>query len=61
MRQYIRVKKVAEVIGISQSSVWRWVQSGLLPKPIKLTNRTTVWRADDVYAAVERLAAESEL
>ena len=58
MNQYIRVKKVAEAIGISQSSVWRWVQAGILPKPIKLSKRTTVWRADEVDAAIEKLAAE---
>jgi len=57
MKQYMRVKQVAEAIGISKSSVWRWSSEGRLPKPIKLTNRTTVWKSEEVDAAIEKLAA----
>lgn len=56
--KYIRAKTIAEDKGVSVSTVWRWVQAGILPKPIKLTNRTTVWRADDIDAAIEKLAGE---
>lgn len=56
--KYVRAKQIAKDKGISVSTVWRWVQVGILPKPIKLTNRTTVWRAEDVNAAIEKLASE---
>jgi prophage regulatory protein len=56
--KYVRAKQIAKDKGISVSTVWRWVQAGILPKPIKLTNRTTVWRAEDVDAAIEKLASE---
>lgn len=57
--KYIRAKTIAEDKGVSVSTVWRWVQAGILPKPIKLTNRTTVWRADDIDAAIEKIATHA--
>lgn len=60
MKKYLRVKQVAEHLGISKSSVWRWVQESILPEPIRIAGRTTVWRADEVEAAIEKIAAEQE-
>ena len=53
---YLRVKSVAKRLDMSESTVWRLVQQGILPKPLKLTPRTTVWRADDIDAAIEKVA-----
>lgn len=52
--KYIRAKQIAADKGISVSTVWRWVHTGMLPRPIKLTSRTTVWRSDEVDAAIEK-------
>ena len=57
--EYVRAKQIAKDKSISVSTVWRWVQEGILPKPIKLTSRTTVWRAVEVDAAIEKIAEES--
>jgi prophage regulatory protein len=54
---YLRVRSVAERLDISESSVWRFVQQGILPNPIKLTPRTTVWKSADIEAAIESLAS----
>jgi predicted DNA-binding transcriptional regulator AlpA len=51
---YLRVKSVAERLDVSKSTVWRLVQQGILPKPIKLSSRTTVWKSDDIDAAIEK-------
>ncbi|MFZ2537527.1 MAG: AlpA family phage regulatory protein [Oscillospiraceae bacterium] len=29
--------------GISSASIWRGVKSGSIPKPVKITERTTAW------------------
>ena len=55
---YLRVKSVAQRLDMSESTVWRLTQQGVLPKPIKLTPRTTVWRASDIDAAIEKIANE---
>ena len=53
---YLRVRSVAQRLDVSVSTIHRLVQQGVLPKPIKLTPRSVVWRAADIDAAVERIA-----
>lgn len=36
------------VVPISRATLWRWVKSGAFPRPIKLSNRVTAWRSDDI-------------
>jgi predicted DNA-binding transcriptional regulator AlpA len=57
--EYVRAKQIAKDKSISISTVWRWAREGILPKPIKLTSRTTVWRAVEVDAAIEKIAEGS--
>ena len=54
---YLRVKSVAKRLDISESSVWRLVQQNILPKPIKLSSRTTVWRDTDIDCCIEKIAS----
>jgi prophage regulatory protein len=56
---YLRAKSVAELLDMSESTVWRLVQQGILPKPIKLTPRTTVWRVDEINTAIENIVARA--
>lgn len=36
------------IVPISRATLWRWVKLGTFPTPIKLSNRVTAWRVDDV-------------
>lgn len=38
------------VVPISRATLWRWVKAGNFPSPIKLSNRVTAWRVDDIKA-----------
>lgn len=60
MNKYMRVKQIAATVGVSQSTIWRWVQAGTLPKPLHLTPRTSVWRSTDVEDAIEKMAENGE-
>lgn len=40
--------------GVSSMTLWRWVQGGILPAPIKINNRNYWTEAD-----VNRVAADS--
>lgn len=52
---YLSDAQIAARIGVSRNSVWRWVRNGTFPKPIKLSERVTRWRASEVEAwAAER-------
>jgi len=51
-QQYIRDKDVAKITSLSRASVWRLSKEGKLPAPIKLSERTTVWRLSDIEAFI---------
>lgn len=50
---YIRMFKAAPALGISVSTAYRWANSGKLPKPIKLSERVTVFDAAELHAWLE--------
>jgi predicted DNA-binding transcriptional regulator AlpA len=50
---------VEPIFPISKASWWHGVKAGKYPKSIKLANRTTVWRASDIDALVEKLGART--
>jgi predicted DNA-binding transcriptional regulator AlpA len=49
---YVRDKQVAAFCAVSRTTVWRMAKSGRLPKPIKLSSRVTVWKAEEVIKSV---------
>jgi predicted DNA-binding transcriptional regulator AlpA len=54
--KFLRVKEIAKLLSIGKSSWWAWVKEGKAPPGIKLGRRTTVWRAADVQAFIDRAA-----
>ena len=44
----LRIGEVASLLGIAKSTVYKNIRHGLFPKPIKLTERTSVWRLSTV-------------
>ena len=45
---FIRIKDVMKKTGLARSTIWLWVKEGKLPKPIKLSERVTVWKESDI-------------
>ncbi len=45
------------LVPISASTLWQWVRDGKFPKPVKLGERVTAWRVEDVRAYLEKVAA----
>ena len=48
----MNVKQVAQQLGVGKSTIWRWCKQGIFPRPIKLSERVTRWRAEDVAAVI---------
>ena len=40
---YISVKKVAEIVGVNERTIWRWVREGDFPSPSIQTGGATRW------------------
>jgi len=45
---FLRQPQVLGLVPISKSTLWRRVQAGTFPMPVKLSERVTVWRSEDV-------------
>ena len=55
----LRLPQVLALIPVSRSAWWAGCQNGRYPKPIKLGPRTTVWKASEIHALLEKLSSES--
>lgn len=54
--QYLSDTQLAARYSVSRSTIWRWTQRGLFPKPVQLSPGTTRWRKD----AIERHEASTQ-
>ncbi len=50
---FLRLSSVLRVFPVSKSTWWAGVKEGKFPKPIKLTKRTTAWKAQDIRELIE--------
>ena len=52
---FVRLKQILAPRGpipVSKSTWWAGVKDGSFPKPMKLGDRVTVWRAEDIQALI---------
>lgn len=45
---FLRQPQVLFFVPISKSTLWRRVQARTFPEPVKLSERVTAWRAEDI-------------
>jgi prophage regulatory protein len=46
--QLLRLPQLKAVLGISRATIYRYVDSGKLPPPVKLSSRCVAWRASAI-------------
>ena len=47
---FVREREPLQIIPFSHATLWRKVKTGDFPRPVKLSDRITAWRAEDVRA-----------
>ena len=57
LTQQLTDRDVAQALGISRMTVWRWAKAGRLPQPRKIGERTTRWDSKEVMEAIQKTAA----
>jgi len=50
---FLRQPQVLVFVPISRSTLWRRIQAGTFPGPVKLSARVTAWRAEDIRRWIE--------
>jgi predicted DNA-binding transcriptional regulator AlpA len=58
---FMRLPQVLEVIPLGKTSWWAGVKSGRFPKPVKLTEHCTAWRAEDIRELIKRLSEQPSI
>jgi len=56
--QFMRAKDASAFLGIGESTFWRWVQTGRLPRGTRLSARVTVWGRESLESFIERHTAK---
>lgn len=54
--QLLRLPEVLSLIPIKKSTFWMWVKMGKMPKPIKLSQRVSVWDKKELLRSISVLA-----
>ncbi|WP_374319749.1 helix-turn-helix transcriptional regulator [Pseudoxanthomonas kaohsiungensis] len=54
---FLRLPDVLRYYPVSRSTWWAGVRSGRYPEPVKLGERCTAWRAEDIRDLIERAAS----
>ena len=47
---------IPAIIPVSKSTWWAGVKSGLYPQPVKLSERCTAWRVEDIFSLIEKMS-----
>ena len=46
--KFLRARGLLEIVPISHATLWRRVKENTFPAPIKLSERVTVWRMEEI-------------
>ena len=50
MNRLLRIAAVLDIIGVSRSALYEWMNTGWFPRPIRVGPRTVRWRSEDIEA-----------
>ncbi|MBP4043497.1 helix-turn-helix transcriptional regulator [Chromobacterium violaceum] len=56
---FIRLADLRTILPVSDSTIWRRVRDGSMPRPLKLSERVTVWRAEEIRAWLDQLSQQA--
>ena len=51
---FLRLDEVLKFIPVGKSTWWKWVKDGIAPKSIKLSERITAWKAEDIKLFIDQ-------
>ena len=58
-RQYLKTRQVAQLLGVSLNTIYRWLKSERIGEPLRdADNNYRLWTAEDVDRIRQELRAE---
>jgi predicted DNA-binding transcriptional regulator AlpA len=59
--KFLRAKQLAELLGVNQSTIWRWRKKKGFPTPTSLGPNTVVWSKSAIDDWIDAIDKESQL
>ena len=56
---FVRLSQILTVIPIGKTCWWEGVKTGRFPKPVKLSERCTAWKAEDIRKLISELSDQT--
>ena len=53
---FVRLSQILTVIPVGKTCWWEGVKTGRFPKPVKLSERCTAWKAEDIRDLIKQLS-----
>lgn len=44
----IRIAEVCELVGVSRTTIYRWVSEGMFPEPVRISRYAVRWNIDEI-------------
>ena len=51
---FVRLPVILKIFPIGKSTWWQGVKDGKYPKPVKLGQRTTAWKVEDIKDLIDQ-------
>ena len=51
---FVRLPVILKIFPIGRSTWWQGVKDGKFPKPVKLGERTTAWKVEDIKDLIDQ-------
>lgn len=53
MQKFYRINQLVDILSVSKSTIYLWVQKGQFPQPRKIGENTSVWSEDSIQSWID--------
>ena len=53
---FVRLAQVLKFIPVGKTCWWEGVKTGRFPQPVKISERCTAWRAEDIHRLIAAIS-----
>jgi len=50
---FVRLPVILKIFPVGKSTWWQGVKDGKYPKPVKISERATAWRVEDIRSLIQ--------
>lgn len=58
---YIRLAEILTLLPIGKTTFYRWIKMGIVPPPVIIGHRISMWRRQEIHELLRRLPSERHL